>query len=852
MPACASTVCDPARMGAVLPTGTVTFLFTDVEGSTRLLDQLGVEAYADALAEHRRVIIGACAARDGVVVDTEGDAFFVAFRTAPDALIAARTVQETLATGPVRVRIGVHTGTAVVTEAGYVGMDVHRAARIAAAAHGGQIVFSASTRSLLPQSDPLNELVVSDLGEHRLKDLSAAERLFQLGDAEFPPPRSLNRTNLPVAATPFVGRKSELAEVMGLLRRTDVRLVSLTGPGGTGKTRLALQAAAEMSEEFPDGVWWTPLAPLREPPLVLMAVAQTLGVIEERGRGLADTLVARLEGQRMLVVLDNAEHLLPEIATELASLTASCPTLKLLVTSRERLQVGAETVWPVPPLATPDAEQLFVERARSVGGTLTTNETISELCRRLDELPLALELAAARTVVFTPEQLLERLTQRLDLLKGGRDADPRQQTLRATVDWSYDLLTTEERRVFCALSVFTGGCTFEAAEEVVRADPDTLQSLLDKSLLRRRDTELGPRYWMLETIRDYAAEKLEHGGDTAGSQRRHAEWARRHALQLLGLPGPNVSRAAGPAELARFRDDCDNARSALAWSWAAGADELGIDLGAACYRFWLGEGLFRDATTWLRDAVPRITSASPASRLQALKVAGLVAFFVLADSEQADAFWAQARLLADELHLDDESAWIDHRRAGVAWERGDLDGAIAWHERLLDYHRAKGNQLGEADTLHNLGEARRDIGDYAEAERQLLAAESIYRELDVAVALASTTHSLADLALDRGEYATAIGLYRKCMATEMGEGGRLLSYCLAGIASALAESGREEDAALAWGTVCAVEQSSGFRMLAPERRRYEAHLTRLETSAAWNAGQSLSLAEVVDALGHLS
>ncbi len=513
-------------MRADLPTGTVTFLFTDVEGSTLLLSQLGDEAYANALAEHRRIVVEACAADGGVVVDTEGDAFFVAFQSAPRAMNAARTIHQAHAEGSMKVRIGVHTGTPIVTEAGYVGIDVHRAARIAAAAHGGQTVLSSTARALVEAS---GGVTLRDVGEHRLKDLSAAERLYQLGDEDFPPLMSLGQTNLPVPSTPFLGRAHELAEVVGLLRSGDIRLLTLTGPAGTGKSRLALQAAAEVSDAFPDGLWWVSLAALRDAALVLPSIAQTLGVMEEQGRALAETLGNRLDGKRLLLVLDNAEHLLPDVAAEFVALVAGCPMLKLLVTSRERIQVAAETIWPVPPLNASDAEQMFRERARSVGVTLSADEEITELCARLDELPLAIELAAARTVLFSPAQLLERLTQRLDLLKGGRDADPRQQTLRAAIDWSFELLAAEEQRVFCALSVFAGGCTFEAAEAVVDADPDTLQSLLDKSLLRRRDTELEPRYWMLETIRSYAAEKLDLRGDahtttTVATPSGFADW----------------------------------------------------------------------------------------------------------------------------------------------------------------------------------------------------------------------------------------------------------------------------------------------------------------------------------------
>jgi tetratricopeptide (TPR) repeat protein len=494
---------------------------------------------------------------------------------------------------------------------------------------------------------------------------------------------------------------------------------------------------------------------------------------------------------------------------------------------------------------------MFVERARSVGVRLVRDGTVSELCRRLDELPLALELAAARTVVFSPDQLLERLAQRLDLLKGGRDADPRQQTMRTAIDWSYELLTLEEQRLFCTLSVFASGCTFEAAEEVADAEPDTLQSLLDKSLLRRRETELGPRYWMLGTIRDYAAEKLELRDDAAESRRRQAEWSRDLAVRMVGHPDLNASRTASPGEVARFRDEYDNARIALVWAWEAGMDDLGIDLGSACARYWFGAGLFRDASAWLEEAMPRIASSPAESQLRGLKVGGLVAFFVLADSDRADALWAEARVVAERLHLDDECAWIDHRRAGVAWERGDNDGAIAQHERLLAYHRAKGNRLAEADSLHNLGESLRDVGQFEAAEGHLLDAEAVYGEIGATSELFHNTHSLGDLALDRGDYAAALALYREGVDSGVAsDDQRFLAYCLAGLASALAESQRGEEAALVWGAVCAAEESGGFRMLVPERRRYEMHLTRLEQSDAWSRGRSLTLADAFASLGH--
>jgi class 3 adenylate cyclase len=436
-----------------LPTGTVTFVFTDVEGSTRLLQQLGADAYADALAQHRRALSEAFVRHDGVEVDTQGDSFFIAFSTAPAAIAAAAEAQQVLAAGPIRVRIGIHTGTPHVTDEGYVGPDVHRAARIAAAGHGGQILVSSSTASLV-EGDSLG-----DLGEHRLKDLAAPERIYQLGGEAFPPLRSLQQTNLPIPATPFLGRQRELGKVTTLLGGggAGARLLTLTGPAGAGKTRLALQAAAEESDRYPDGVFWAPLAPLRDPKLVLEVAAQAL---EAR-----DSLADHIADRRPLLILDNFEHLI-DAAGELAGLLAACPNLHLLVTSRERLRLVGEQAYPVPPLEPQDATELFTTRARAVDPRFEPGPVVHELCSRLENLPLALELAAARVPVLSPEQLLDRLSKRLDLLKAGRGVDPRQQTLRATIAWSYDLLDEEERLLFEGLSVFRGGCTLEAAEEV--------------------------------------------------------------------------------------------------------------------------------------------------------------------------------------------------------------------------------------------------------------------------------------------------------------------------------------------------------------------------------------------------
>jgi predicted ATPase/class 3 adenylate cyclase len=726
-----------------LPSGTVTFLFTDVEGSTRLLHELGAEAYAEALAEHRRVIREACTAEGGVEVDTQGDAFFFAFPTAPGALAAASAFSEALAAGQVQVRVGLHTGTPLLAEEGYVGADVHRAARIAACGHGGQVLVSASTAQLV-------ELELRDLGEHRLKDLSAPERVYQLGDGDFPPLTSLYRTNLPVPATPFLGREQELREVVGLLTGDDARLLTLTGPGGTGKTRLALQAAAEAAEHYPDGLWLVPLAPLRDPALVLETAARVLG----SKNGLAE----HIQDKSMLCLFDNFEQVV-EAAPELSALLSACPNLDLLVTSRERLRVGGEQTYPVPPLAESDGEALFTTRARAVDPAFAPSPAVDELCRRLDELPLALELAAARTALFSPEQLLDKLAQRLDLLKGERDADPRQQTLRATIAWSHDLLSEDEQRLFARLSVFSGGCTYEAAEEIAGADPDTLQSLLDKSLLRKRVAKLGPRYWMLETIREYAVEQLERSGEADGLRRRHAEW-------FLALADEGTIIVKDAVWLDRVDVDVDNVRVALDFAAATGQSQRVLSATACLRDFWFTRGYIVEGQTRLEDALaadPEPTHArcfaliaasmgamtgdtSPARRYQeeAATIAGSLGdpyLSALARCQDAwlltdEGRWSDALEILDDVIpvLRDLGAWevaipANRTRAWMYEELGDMDRFWLLTEENLAHSRAHGHRRIEARSLGALSERAAIEGQLDEAGDLLVQSFRIDREL---------------------------------------------------------------------------------------------------------------------------
>jgi class 3 adenylate cyclase len=427
-----------------LPTGTVTLLFTDIEGSTRLLDELG-DRYQDVFAEHQRALRSAFQGRGGLEVSTHGDAFFYAFERATDAVAAAVKGQQALAGGQVKVRMGIHTGEPTAAAGDYLGPDVNRAARIMSAAHGGQVLVSQATRELLDSTFELR-----DLGEHQLKDLSGPIRLFQLGTAKFPPLRSLSQARIPVALDPLLGRKRELADVVRVLARDGARLLTLTGPGGIGKTRLALAASAELVESFRDGAAFVELASIRQPELLLPAIAEAVGAQED--------VVAHLSDREQMLLLDNLEQVV-DAAPEIARLLTQCPGIRVLATSREPLRVAGEREFPLRTLAEAPAVELFRQRAAAIRPDFDAPyDEIAVLCRRLDGLPLAIELAAARVKVLSLRELLDRLDQRLSILAGGRrDLPERQRALRTTIQWSYELCTEEEQTLFRRLAVSPAG-----------------------------------------------------------------------------------------------------------------------------------------------------------------------------------------------------------------------------------------------------------------------------------------------------------------------------------------------------------------------------------------------------------
>ena len=778
---------------AGLPTGTVTFLFTDVEGSTRLLTELG-DRYADVLAEHRRALRRAFLAHGGVEVDTQGDAFFVAFAKASDALNAAAEGREALAPGPVKVRMGLHTGEPLVTDEGYVGIDVHRAARIAAAGHGGQILVSRSTRDLAGSHS------LRDLGEHRLKDLTAPERIYQLGDQDFPPLKSLNATNLPVASSSLVGRDRELGELAALFSDS-ARLVTLTGAGGSGKTRLGLQVAAELVEDFPGGVFFVPLAGVAQPQLVGSTIAATIGV-----RELAD-----LRDRQALILVDNFEHLL-EAAPAVGALLSAAPSAKVLVTSRAPLRIEGEQEYGIEPLPDVDAIELLTQRARAVRRDFEPDEAAREICHRLDGLPLALELAASRLRSLGSAALLERLDRRLPLLTGGRrDAPDRQRTLRATIEWSYDLLPQGLDSVFARLAVFAGTFSLAAAEAVAAATLDDLDALVEMSLLKAVGDD---RFLMLETIREFAGERFAAAGDADDVGRRHAE----HYLRVAEEAGSGDGEGTVDHDLAER--ELDNFRKALGWALEPPGDvSIGLRIAIALETYWVAHDPF-EGRGWLAPLIEKAKDVPRDLRARAiLSYGGLV--FIVGEFEHGTSLHEEA--LAEYTAIGDEygRAEVLNRLANSALLEEDYVRARALAEEALETHRRFASRRGEATGIGTIANIEwqtdnREVALELAQRSAALAAEAGFLWWQVAM-----LHRLSEWSFEGGRPDEAVRYGREAVELAHRIGDRMHGvYTVALLARIAAEDGRLEQAGLMWGALEAEEERGTVGQWEGERELY--------------------------------
>jgi predicted ATPase/class 3 adenylate cyclase len=871
---------------AELPTGTVTFLFTDMEGSTRLLQLLG-ERYPAVLSQHHLLLRSAFQQAGGHEIGAPGDGFFVAFAGAMQAVSAAAAAQRALYAhlwpegAPVRVRMGMHTGEPALTAGGYVGLDVHRAQRIAASGHGGQVLLSQTTRDLV-ERELFEGLSLRDLGEHRLKDLARPERIYQLLhdelDADFPPLKTLDArpNNLPAQATPLLGREREVEAVRRLLLQETVRLVTLTGPGGTGKTRLGLRVGAELLDDFADGVFFVPLAPIRDPELVGSTIAQTLGVREAEGRPLLEALKADLREKQLLLALDNFEQIL-EAAPLIAELLAAAPRLKVLVTSRAVLRLQGEHDYPVPPLALPDpkhlpdlellshyaAVELFIQRAVAAKPDFQVTNgnapAVAEICVRLDGLPLAIELAAARTRLLPPQALLGRLDRRLPLLtSGARDLPARQQTLRNTIAWSYDLLTEEEKRLFQRLAVFVGSCTLEAAEAVCGEELqisvlEGLASLVEQSLLKQEESAGGEaRFFLLETIREFGLECLAASGEEEELRRRHAlrflEWARTgEGTRGDGLWSPLQWQAIAP--------DLDNLRAALAWSAEMGEAMMGLSAARALGAFWENRGHLAEGRLWLTNLLA-LPAAQPHTLMRASAL-WTVGFMANAQGDYVVAQRLFEECLAIWREVGEDAPWgaVPMQGLGrVLSGQGDYSKARAYLEEALEIYRNSKAPCEVSDTLHILAGVARLQGDYDRAAEIYEESLQGYRRLGIREHLAARElRNLGHVALFRGEGQQAKILFHESV-TILKDGGlnSAIPGCLAGMAGVASSEQRPKQGAQLLGAAQALVEAMDAAWEPEERAEYDRHLTAVKAhlgeaafEQGWAAGHAMSLDEAI-------
>lgn len=794
------------------PTGTVTFLFTDIEGSTQLWEKHR-EAMQAALARHDALLRQAVEAHNGYVFKTIGDAFCAAFPTAPDALAAAIDAQRVLyaefvgrdvvnaSPVQIRVRMALHTGVTEERGDDYVGPILNRAARLLNAGHGGQVLLSQAAFDLVRDSLP-HGVSLLDLGERRLRDLVRPEHIYQLVapelPSEFPPLKTLDTfpNNLPIPLTSFIGRAHEREDIKQMLTLDPAhggtsRLITLTGAGGCGKTRLAIQVGSELVHAFADGVWFVDLAPLSDGALIPQAIASVLDVREQLGRPLLDTLADSLREKALLLIFDNCEHLLPVSAQIAGGLLRLCPRLRILATSRERLTIAGEAVWRVPSLSLPDPQQsadmealaqseairLFAERATSVSPTFMLNAqnaaSVAQICRRLDGIPLAIELAAARAMMLTPQQIASRLEDSFSLLtQASQGAAPRQQTMRATMDWSHALLSAQEQILFRRLAVFAGGFTLEAVEAVcsddersgtdnvrpslvgIRRDEvlDLLTRLVDKSLVTFVDLGEGEqmRYRLLEPIRQYAQEKLLQSGEAAKIAERHLGFF----LKLAQQAGAQLESAEQGMWLRVLESDHENLNVALGWALDHDAIESGVQMVDALLMFWIIRGHLREGREWFARFLALADPVDSAKRATMLNKAALLARYQ-SDYDTARRLSSEALAIQRELGNRHGIADCLANLGFVALHRGEYDAARSLYEESLVMNRELSNEQGIGDTLSHLALIAYYQGDYGVARALNEQCLAIMRKIGDRQGEAWTLHRLGNVIFAQGEYDTA-------------------------------------------------------------------------------------------------
>jgi len=878
-----------------LPTGTVTFLLTDVEGSTALWED-AAEAMRSALARHDLLFEQAIRDHGGTHIRPrgEGDSRFAVFESAPDAISAALAIQRAFAAEPwptprpIKVRIGIHTGEAELRDGDYYGSAVNRCARLRGLGHGGQILLSEATAALV--RDQLSDGVsLSNLGAHRLRDLARPEQVTQLAAADLPasfPPLSSPDTrpnNLPIQTTSLLGREREVAQIRELLLRDGARLVTLTGPGGTGKTRLALHGAADLVDRFADGVFFVDLAPVSDPSLIATTIAPVLGVAES-GERLVDDLKRFLQQRALLLVLDNFEQLLAG-SSVVADLLAASAGLKILVTSRAALQVRGEQQIEVPPLAVPDLSQtstqapsvealqqypavaLFVERAQAVRPdfalTPENGQAVAAICARLDGLPLALELAAARVRLLPPEAMARRLEQSLPLLTGGaRDLPARQRTLRDTIAWSYDLLSEPEQRLFRWLSVFVGGFTLEAAAAICEATPsegsgaappievlEGVDSLIGHSLVRQREELAGePRFTMLETIREFGLERLEASGEAASVRDRHLAWCINLTEQIEAHSGGSTHAA----WLRRFDAENDNYRAALQWATSPDCDpERALRLAGLLRNIWSVRGQHREGRAWLARILAR-SSARTAARASALEADGYLA---VRQNDHAKAEPSLEEALAIWRERGDRAAVGRTLRylALVPLQLREHDRARALLNESLAIARQAGDRRAIPLALRFVADLAYDTAEYAEATAAYEQTVVVSREMGNNHELAYGLRGLGNVARARGEYARARELLREALRLLASlRDQRCTPICLEGLACTEVGTGWAERAVRMFAAARALQETTGApaspsEMADYQRTEIDAHaqLGEERFAAIWSAGAAMSLDEAV-------